>query len=174
MGFTYDSYMPEREFTALSKERTALDLPKQMLANLVVEDDYVPVVSGYLKKGIMVSDDSSLDSLAQARRKTVCSSFAGDMRGFRATVDLEKSAIVFFSVPADPGFTAYIDGERGQIIKANFGLSAVQVSSGTHQIEFRYLPSGLLAGAAVIFLTWIIFLLSFFINPESERCALSA
>lgn len=174
MGFTYDSYMPEKEFTALSRERTALDLPKQMLANLVVEDDYVPVVSGYLKKGIMVSDDSSLDSLAQVRRKTVCSSFAGDTRGFRATVDLEKSAIVFFSVPADPGFTAYIDGERGQIIKANFGLSAVQVSSGTHQIEFRYLPPGLLAGAAVSFLTWIIFLLSFFINPESERCALSA
>lgn len=174
MGFTYDSYMPESEFIVWSQNNAAFDQPKQMLANLVVADEDIPVVAGCLRKGVIVPDNFPLDSLVQTRRRTVCSSFAGDTRGFKATINLDRSSFVFFSVLADPGFTAYIDGVRGQIIKANFGLSAVQVPSGAHQIEFRYLPPGLLAGAAVSLLTWIIFLLSFFISPDFKRCALSA
>lgn len=149
MGFTYDSYIPEAEIQKLLDNESMQDIPKQLLANLVVDESNVGLLNGLIPRGNLLSNDAPLDSLISERRKVVCSSFIGDSRGFKATINLDKDNIVFFSVPSDPGFTAFVDGEETPVIKANLGLSAVQVPSGSHTIEFRYMPPGLLGGIAI-------------------------
>ena len=59
---------------------------------------------------------------------------------------MERENYVFFSVPYEEGFTAYVDGAETDIMKAQFGFMAVKVPAGEHDIEFKYLPSGLKKG----------------------------
>lgn len=149
MGFTYDSFILENEIQKLLDGESLQDIPKQLLANLVVDEGNANLLKSLLPRGHLISNDAPLDSLVSERRKVVCSSFIGDTKGFKATINLDKDNIVFFSVPSDPGFTAFVDGEKTSIIKANLGLSAIQVPSGSHTIEFRYMPPGLMVGIVI-------------------------
>ena len=164
MGFTYDSFILENEIQKLLDSESLQDIPKQLLANLVVDEGNVNLLDGLLPKGKLISNEAPLDSLISERRKQVCSSFIGDTKGFKATINLDKDNIVFFSVPSDPGFTAFVDGEKTSIIKANLGLSAIQVPSGSHTIEFRYMPPGLMLGVTVSIVALLVFILSFFVR----------
>ena len=46
-----------------------------------------------------------------------------------------------------------VDGQPAEAERANFGLTAVFVPEGTHEIRFRYMPVGFLPAAAVSALT---------------------
>ena len=69
---------------------------------------------------------------------------------------------MFYSVPYDNGFTAYVDGEETQIEKVFGGLCAVKVSEGEHTVRFEYEIPGLKAAeiisaaSAVVLLGYII------------------
>lgn len=75
-----------------------------------------------------------------------CTEFETTHAGFTAKADMENDTYVFFSVPYEEGFTAYVDGGESSIIKASFGFMAVKVPAGEHTIEFKYVPSGLKSG----------------------------
>ena len=95
----------------------------------------------------------SLDTfyaLSDARAASACTEFAFDRDGFRAvTSDLPAANYVFFSVPWDRGWTVTVDGQEAEIVCADYGLMAVAVPSGVHEISFRWRPYGLGAGIAV-------------------------
>lgn len=168
MGFTYDSYIPERDLLPLYENKPMPDIPKQLLANLVVDDRDVLLLEGNLSKGTLVSENAPLDSLINARKRIVCSSFLGNTKGFKATINLDRDNVVFFSVPADPGFSASVDGKKVPIIRANLGLSAVSVPRGKHLIVFRFTPPGLIAGLVISLIFTLVFCFSFFVVKKKR------
>ncbi|MBQ8961393.1 MAG: YfhO family protein [Ruminococcus sp.] len=85
----------------------------------------------------------------KARAASSCYEFEPDGKGFSAKTRLEKDNLVFFSIPYDKGFTAYVDGQETEIEKVFDGLSAVFVPAGDHSIRFDYRVIGLKEGAAV-------------------------
>ena len=95
----------------------------------------------------LINDNFDLDSVVMERRKTVCSTFEGDTHGFSAKIDLPKENLVFFSVPADKGFFATIDGKETQIHKVNLGQIGIVVPKGKHSIRCEYFPTGLKEGS---------------------------
>lgn len=66
-----------------------------------------------------------------ARRATAASSFVRDNRGFTATISLEEANYVFFSVPYEKGWTATVNGQPAEVVKANVGFMAVLCPAGT-------------------------------------------
>ena len=56
---------------------------------------------------------------------------------------------MFFSVPYDSGWSAEVNGEPAEIIKAGVGFMAVAVEAGDNTISFSYTTPGLYAGMAV-------------------------
>jgi hypothetical protein len=48
-----------------------------------------------------------------------------------------------------PGWRALVDGERRTIYRADYGLRAVPLMEGQHEIEFRYRPASVYVGAAI-------------------------
>lgn len=145
MGFTYDSYIAQSAIDSLMAGDEETDAPLQLLANLVVPDSIIPIAGNYMSQGV-VDTGVSIDSIVGKRRENTCSTFAGDTRGFHATVTMPKANLLFFSVPCDKGFTGYVDGEKTDIYPVNLGLSAIKVEPGEHQIEFKYFPIGLREG----------------------------
>lgn len=148
MGFAYDKYVLADEIMTTADHDINADIPKALLVALAVEKKDEKELMPYLKKG-RIDTTGSLDSLVAARRTITCDKFEGNTQGFDAHINLDTARVVFFSVVADNGFTAYIDGEPTKIYETNLGFSSVIVPSGSHDITFRFLPPGLIAGAII-------------------------
>lgn len=148
MGFTYDSYVEAELIDTLYEQKPVADVPLQLLCNLSVEKSDEPLFAKYLRHG-KLELSASLDSVVAERRKCVASSFTGTTTGFTSEITLPREDIVFYSCPADKGFSAYVDGRPTDIHSVNLGLSAVIVPKGSHTVEFRFFPRGLKAGMAV-------------------------
>lgn len=180
MGFVYDSYVPESEIDAInpkidytSKAKPMdIDVPLQLLANLAVPDSLTEMADRVMQRGF-VGEVADIDSLVRERRKNACISFTGTTHGFTAKANMPRTNLLFFSVPYDKGFRAYVDGRKKEVYPVNLGMSAVMVEKGIHHIEFRYMPVGLREGLWLTVLgtviTLIILLLQFRKNKEIWR-----
>jgi hypothetical protein len=51
-----------------------------------------------------------------------------------------------------PGWRAYVDGKRSEVLKANYAFRAVAVPAGKHQVEYRYQPRSFYAGLTLTML----------------------
>jgi uncharacterized membrane protein YfhO len=58
-----------------------------------------------------------------------------------------------------PGWNAYVDGNKQNILKANGIFRAVQVPSGKHTITFKYESTAIRIGVFISLLTVFIFCL---------------
>ena len=95
----------------------------------------------YLKK----LPDAKLDDLwydtyvsdCADRRASACSTFQMTNSGFHAEITLKKDNLVFFSVPYDDGFTAYVNGKEADIVWVDEGLMAVLAPAGGEHHRLR-------------------------------------
>ena len=62
---------------------------------------------------------------------------------------LSQDGYVFLNEIHYPGWTATVDGEPAEILRANAIFRALWVSAGSHRIEFRFWPRFLIPGAAI-------------------------
>ncbi|MGN0494461.1 MAG: YfhO family protein, partial [Acutalibacteraceae bacterium] len=106
--------------------------------------------------------DSSMAYDCEQLRKTSAYYFETDNYGFTAKVTRDKENLVFFSVPYDEGWTAYVNGSQVEIEKVNAGFMAVKVGAGDSEIRFEYRTPGLVyglmitGGACVLLLLYIL------------------
>lgn len=164
MGFTYDYYVTEATYeTSIKPLRSNL-----LMRTLVLEDEDVEKYSSYLTElPDAMLDDLHYDSYTQDcadRRAHSCSEFQMNNAGFHAEITLEKQNLVFFSVPYDDGFTAYVNGEKTGILRVDEGLMAVLCQPGASSIDFVYQADGLSASrvvTAVAIPVWVVYVAYF-------------
>lgn len=142
MGFTYDYYITEESYETTVKNTRA----NLLMRALVLSEEDAEAYGKYLKK----LPDAKLDDLwydtyvsdCADRRASACSSFRMTNSGFHAEITLKKDDLVFFSVPYDDGFTAYVNGEETDVIRVDEGLMAVLAPAGENTIDFVYQADG--------------------------------
>ena len=167
MGFSYDTYVTSEELEKALAENDSTDIALLLLDNLVIKKEDEAALGKYLRKG-EVNDSATLNSVVSQRRAFTAFDFKGDSKGFRAITDFDKERVLFFSVAADPGFTAYIDNMETPIYNVNLGMSAIVVPSGRHEIRFSYLPPGLKTGC-IISSAALLVLIGMIIYPSLTR-----
>ena len=164
MGFTYDYYVTEATYqTSIKTLRSNL-----LMRALVLEDEDVKAYGQYLTElPDEMLDDLHYDSYTQDcadRRANSCSVFQMNNAGFHAEITLDKPNLVFFSVPYDDGFTAYVNGEKTDILQVDEGLMAVLCPAGASSIDFVYQAAGLSASrvvTAVAIPVWVVYVACF-------------
>lgn len=62
------------------------------------------------------------------------------------TISLDKPKILVMSIPYSNGWTAYVNGEETELLKANSAYMAIPLETGEHKIELRYHTPGLKLG----------------------------
>ena len=164
MGFTYDYYVTKATYEASVKTLRS----NLLLRALVLEDEDVKAYGQYLTElPDAMLDDLRYDSYTQDcadRRAHSCSVFQMNNAGFHAEITLDKTNLVFFSVPYDDGFTAYVNGEKADILRVDEGLMAVLCPAGASSIDFVYQAAGLSASrmvAAVAIPVWVVYVAYF-------------
>lgn len=168
MGFTYDKFITKEEFRDLSNNSKHLALLKAMVLTqdqMKKYSDITGYTDGmYLNLNFTHNDNDpqnkphpiyeGFDSItagfaydseeyykdAKNLRENSCSYFAYDNEGFTAVYDNKgDDDLLFFSVPYDEGWTAYVNGEQVDIEKVNIGFMAIKAEGHTeNHITFRY------------------------------------
>ena len=164
MGFTYDYYVTKATYEASVKTLRS----NLLMRALVLEDEDVEKYGKYLTElPDAMLDDLHYDSYTQDcadRRAHSCSVFQMNNAGFHAEITLDKANLVFFSVPYDDGFTAYVNSEKTDILQVDEGLMAVLCPAGASSIDFVYQAAGLSASrvvTAVAIPVWVVYVACF-------------
>ena len=164
MGFTYDYYVTEATYEASIKTLRS----NLLMRALVLTDEDVAQYGKYLTElPDEMLEELHYDSYTQDcadRRAHSCSVFQMNNAGFHAEITLDKANLVFFSVPYDDGFTAYVNGEKTDILQVDEGLMAVLCPAGASSIDFVYQAAGLSASrvvTAVAIPVWVVYVAYF-------------
>lgn len=169
MGFTYDNYILHEladKYTDQTKERL-------LMRALVLEKEQVEKYSDIItnlpaEKCVGLNDSAYLED-CEKRSQETCSGFVYDSDGFDAEITLEQPKLVFFSVPYDTGWTAYVNGKPADVEKVSYGFMAVKAEAGENKIEFRYETPGLKAGAAITLCGIVLLGFYLFITRKAKR-----
>ncbi len=175
MGFTYEYYMTEEQAEKFSGSRRA----HMMLKALLIEDkdiaDFKLYTSNIETKYDILEQTPEKSSPeftynaytadCKALKSTSADSFTYSSTGFEAHITLQKGNYVFFSVPYDEGWTAYVNGKPVEIKRVNKGFMAVLAPEGECNIVFEYETQGLelgiylTLGAAAVTVLYILIVL---------------
>ena len=149
MGFTYDYYMTQDNFRTLSSNSKV----GALLKAIVLDDEQVQKYSHLLMNADDIpasnfSNESYLKN-CDSLREAACYDFSYSTHGFTAKINTSSDNLVFFSVPYDKGFTAFVNGNETEIEKVSNGFMAVRVPEGESTISFDYITYGLTTGIRV-------------------------
>lgn len=168
LGFTFTNYITQNQFDSSdSKDRILL---KGLLLDSEQIKRYKDILSPLKTSDINYTDETMADDCA-ARRTTTCSEFKYDNKGFSAKITLKSKNLVFFSVPADTGWTATVNGKPAKIETVDLGFMAVESPAGTSNIRFNYTTPGLYIGMIVTACSLFIFVLYIFLIRRKKRSA---
>lgn len=184
MGFMYDSFIPTEEYEMINQQDRSEALLKAMVISMEDMEKYSDI-TGYtkekyrplkydLKNGKTHTFESITNSYeygshayysdCKALKNNSCHSFSYISQGFEATINnTGNDNLLFFSVPYDEGWSATVNGEEVEIVKANVGFMAVKVPANQEsKIIFKYTIPGFYCGiiisvvCAIIFFMYII------------------
>ena len=74
-------------------------------------------------------------------------------------ISLEEEKILVLSIPYQKGWTAYVDGEKAELLRANYMYMALSVEEGEHTIELKYEIAGIRAAFVLMPSAVVLFLL---------------
>lgn len=65
-----------------------------------------------------------------------CTSFSPNY--IAGNVNSKENAILYFAIPYDSGWNIFVDGEKANLEKVNYGFCGVYLTSGNHDIVLNY------------------------------------
>lgn len=84
-------------------------------------------------------------------------------------VDASQDSWLFLSVPYSEGWSAYIDGRKVEIEKANIGFMALPVKRGNHEVHLEFHAPGSRAGQIMAVSGWGIFCIMLIAGRNKRR-----
>ncbi len=169
LGFTYDSYIAEEQYENTDEDSRELLLLKAML----LSDDQIELWGDMLAPLDMSTVSYTREQYAEdcaARNTLTCSSFNYTNSGFDATITTEHDTPVFFSIPYETGWSAYVNGSPVELERVNVGFMAVRVPAGENvRIQFVYRTPGLYLGIAITVISVILLVFYCFVMRVFER-----
>lgn len=158
MGFTYDTYITEEQLGKISEKKKSNALMHSVLLTEEQAEKYSNILENAEISDSMLTKKTYLSD-CEKRRNSSCSEFSTSTNGFTARIKTDRKSLVFFSVPFDKGFTAYVNGVKTDIEKVDNGFMAVVVPEGESDIKFSYVTYGLETGIKISAAAFLIILL---------------
>lgn len=155
IGYAVHKYIYEDELKALPQEERGIAL---LNAAVITPEEVTELQGGISHIDVNSIDfNESPDDLSLKNDSEKVFDFSRDNHGFTCTTDYSQDSVVYFSVPYDNGWTAYVDGKKCDIIDSG-GMMLINVPEGKHSISFTYVTPGFKAGVLVSAASLCIFL----------------
>lgn len=151
MGFGYDTYISEDDANSKGASLRERILMKALVLSDEQIEKYNDILTEVSPSATAMLSKSTYQELCTEKQNNCSSSFTYDSYGFKSEISLEKSQLVFFSVPYSDGWTAEVNGKAADVEKVSYGLMAVKADAGDNVITFKYRTPGLATGFVITF-----------------------
>ncbi len=160
-GFTYDSYILTSELDKLSKSERERTLLQGAVLNTPP-----PILLNHMLKIAPLQYDNKFRS---NRRKNAfnITKFSGDK--IQGRISLDKAELLFLPIPFERGWSAYVNGQKSDIYKVNFGFSGVYLNQGENNVELKYFPPYMKVGGIISMICLIVICILLFISTKSKK-----
>lgn len=160
-GYTFDYYMTESEFFQCPVETRHLLLLKALVVPDEDEGKYDDILQPVIDYSQFEYTNTAYYEDCEERRSICCTDFKYHNDGrFTATIDLTPydDELVFFSIPYEDGWSAYVNGIEVEIQKSSLGFMSVLCKGGeVSDIEFRYTVPGFKTGVIITLICAVIY-----------------
>ncbi len=85
------------------------------------------------------------------------------------SVTLSNDGYLMVSIPCENGWSAYVDGVKTEIISADYAFSAIKLSAGEHEIEFRYTTPYIKTGGVISIVSVAIFVTTYIVIRKKTK-----
>lgn len=169
-GFTYEYYMTETQFMDCPEDKRHLLLLKALVVPDEDEGKYDDILNPVDSYDQFDYSNSAYYEDCIARNALCCDYLKYNNDGFDASINLTGygNKLIFFSVPYEQGWKAYVNGKEVEIQKSCIGFMSVLCEGGeVSDIKFRYTVPGLKPGilitlfAAIIYTAYLLFMYRF-------------
>ena len=151
MGFTYDEYILVRELDTIGEEHRAEMMLNAIALNEEQAHKYRTVLDHTDDIDSYEYNYTSYYEACENRAQKTVDNLTRTKNGVTAESHFAEDEFVFFSIPWESGWSAYIDGKEVALEKVNIGFMGFVVPAGDHEIVLHYETPGLKAGAIVTF-----------------------
>lgn len=136
MGYCLDTYMLQSDFEKL----TGIDKDISLLKAFVIQDKEKESFKGFSKLNSQddVINPETVKKYSDLRKQNVLSINKFTDNDFDGNISLKKPQLLLLSIPFDNGWKAFVNGKPTKIIKVNYGLSGINLSSGDFSIKLNY------------------------------------
>ncbi|KUG24676.1 abc transporter, permease protein [hydrocarbon metagenome] len=157
LGFTYEKYIPLKDFKILPKDQRMYVLYKAVVIDESLYKDFdglekldVKEIPKYYLVNEYIKDIELL-------RKNTLNISKHKQNIITGEINLDKNKMLFFSIPFDKGWNIKVDGKSVNAMKVNIGFIGVPVEKGLHKIELSFLPLYYYIGAAISLIAIFLF-----------------
>lgn len=145
-GFTYDYYIISDENYKYTTDKEENNKRIELMTTACFIDEET---ASKLKRVVVPFEDSGSFDWKKERAKSGAESFEMTSSGFTAVSSADKTQLMFFSIPHDNGWKAYVNGKETEIFTVNGGLMGIIVPTGKSEIKFEFHTPGLTLGSAI-------------------------
>ena len=157
IGYAVDSYITTNELMQIGVDERAIALLDSVVLDENQLTDDIKSILVFTRAG-KVDFSKSVFKYVDEHTEGAVKNFNKDGHGFRCLTDYAEDMYVYFTVPFDDGWSAYIDGNMTQIIETG-GMMMIKVPAGVHKVDFKYYTPGLKMGIVFSLISWGIFVI---------------
>ena len=148
LGYTYDNFIRLKDFRKLVPEDKWIIINKAC----VIGD------SNCTAKGIPefrvpnIRENYSLNEFAvdiAALKRDTLTVTRQNQNNVSGIISIDRTKILFFSIPFDNGWSAIVDGRKVKPIVANIGFTGLLLEKGVHHVDLTFRPRYFDCGAIV-------------------------
>lgn len=129
-GISYSFILPQ------TAESFTIGVPSSTSLNMEIKTK--TVTSSYISEGIQLDNPNRGDTLT-------------------GTVTAQKNSLLYLPIPFNNYWNAYIDGQKVDIIKANYAFMALPITAGEHTISLKYSNDAFNMFLPVSIVTFVLF-----------------
>ena len=154
IGYAVYDYILEEDLMKLDVEKRGIAL----LSAAVVAEKDESAVAGLANRRRLENIDFEMpiDEYVEENSFGAVSGFKRSDYGFRCKSNYLIDTLVYFSVPNDEGWSAFVDGEKTEIIDSG-GMMLLPVPPGESEIVFEYSTPGYRVSSIVSMLSLAVF-----------------
>jgi len=147
-GYEYTQYILDEGYDYTTDEAENNRRVEWMTAACFVDAETAEALGDLLTP---FDTDAAFDwtKAVEETSKTAAVAFEMTGHGFTAVSEGDHDRLLYFSVPHDNGWTAFVNGSPTEIYTVNGGLMAIRVPAGEADIVFTFETPGLVLGAIV-------------------------
>lgn len=91
----------------------------------------------------------------------------------KGNVNVIDDGVMYFSIPYEKGWSVFVDGKKTKTFKVMDAMLGVNLKSGQHDIELKYIPDGFIVGASAsaggVFLFIVFAITDFYFSKRRRR-----